>query len=74
MERRFLEQCLARGMSLEAIGEEVGRHPSTVSYRLKKYGLVANGAEKHARRGAICRDRLTTSRQAGPHWRRWPSN
>lgn len=60
-----MEQCLARGMSLEAIGEEVGRHPSTVSYWLKKHGLVANGAEKHARRGAICRDRLTTLAASG---------
>jgi IS30 family transposase len=32
MKRRFLEDCLAAGMSLGAIGELAGRHPSTVSY------------------------------------------
>jgi IS30 family transposase len=32
MKRRFLEECLAKGMSLESIGELAGRHPSTVSY------------------------------------------
>jgi len=30
-------------MSLEAIGERVGKHPSTVSYWLKKHGLSACG-------------------------------
>ena len=58
MKRRFLEDCLAKGMSLEAIGELAGRHPSTVSYWLKKYGLAARGAAKYARRGAISRDEL----------------
>jgi len=53
MERRFLEKCLAKGMSLEAIGEEVGKHPSTVGYWLKKHGLSARGAQKYARRGAL---------------------
>jgi transposase len=43
-----LEDCLARGMSLEAIGKEVGKHPSTVSYWLKKHGLVAAGRARHA--------------------------
>ncbi|HET8639152.1 MAG TPA: helix-turn-helix domain-containing protein [Solirubrobacterales bacterium] len=52
MEKRFLEDCLAKGMSLDAIGAETGRHPSTVSYWLKKHGLVAAYAEKHAIKGA----------------------
>ncbi len=39
MEKEFLESCLAEGLSLEAIGERVGRHPSTVSYWLKKHGI-----------------------------------
>jgi hypothetical protein len=53
MEKRFLEDCLAKRMSLEAIGERAGKHPSTVSYWLKKHGLSACGAAKHAQRGAI---------------------
>jgi len=42
-------------MSLEAIGREVGRHPSTVGYWLKEHGLKACGSEKFARRGALCK-------------------
>jgi transposase-like protein len=53
MERRFLEECLAKGMSLEAIGREVGKHPSTVGYWLKKHGLDACGTEKYAGRGGL---------------------
>lgn len=53
MEKEFLEGCLARGMSLEAIGEEVGKHPSTVSYWLKKHGLTAVGKERHSPNGAV---------------------
>lgn len=40
-------------MSLDAIGELVGRHPSTVSYWLKKHGLEAGGAERHAPKGRV---------------------
>jgi transposase-like protein len=58
MKRRFLEECLVKGMSLEAIGEQVCKHPSTVGYWLKKHGLVARGAEKYARRGALGKDEL----------------
>ncbi|MBW8059192.1 MAG: hypothetical protein FVQ78_02425 [Solirubrobacterales bacterium] len=58
MDKRFLEDCLARGMSLEATGELTGKHPSTVSYWLQKYGLTASGAEKYTRRGPVCRDEL----------------
>lgn len=58
MEKSFLEDCLARGLSLEAIGEQVGKHPSTVSYWLKKHGLEANGAGRHAPKGGVDRARL----------------
>ncbi len=58
MDKRFLEDCLAQGMSLQAIGERVGRHPSTVSHWLKKYGLTANGAAKFSRRSGICETAL----------------
>jgi transposase len=53
VEKEFLEQCLAEGLSLEAIGERVGKHESTVSYWLKKYDLVAARAESHSAKGAL---------------------
>jgi transposase-like protein len=58
MDKRFLEDCLTKGMSLEAIGKQAGKNPSTVSYWLKKHGLTAAGAKKYTRRGAIRRDQL----------------
>jgi hypothetical protein len=48
MTKEFLEHCLAEGLSLEQIGKKVGRDPSTVSYHLKKYGLVPVGHDTHA--------------------------
>ncbi len=53
MDKRFLEDCLERGMSLNAIGNLAGKHPSTVGYWLKKYGLKALGSERFSARGAI---------------------
>lgn len=58
MEKEFLEECLAEGMSLEAIGKQVGKHESTVSYWLKKHGLTAVQAEKHAAKGAPRKEKL----------------
>lgn len=58
MEKEFLEQCLAEGMSLEAIGKRVAKHESTVSYWLKKHGLGASGTDKFSRRGAIAREEI----------------
>jgi transposase len=65
MKRTFLEKCLARGMSLEAIGREVGKHPSTVGYWLKKHELRACGAKKYARRGALDRATLVELVEVG---------
>jgi transposase len=65
MDKRFLEECLEQGMSLEAIGVRVGRHPSTVAYWLKKHGLAALGAEKYVGRGAVSRDELQALADAG---------
>jgi transposase len=65
MERRFLEDCLERRMSLEAIGKEVGKHPSTVGHWIKKYGLTSIGAEKYARRGALCPTQLKMLADSG---------
>jgi transposase len=58
MEKELLEECLGEGLSLEAIGKRVGKHESTVSYWLKKHGLVAAKAEKHAARGELKKETL----------------
>ena len=52
-------------MSLEAIGGSVGKHPSTVSYWLKKHGLAPVGATKYAERGPLCADRLQSLVERG---------
>jgi transposase len=65
MQKEFLEQCLAEGMSLEAIGKRVGKHESTVSYWLKKHGLEAARAEKHAAKGAVSKEELERLLVAG---------
>jgi transposase len=58
MDRESLERLLAQGLSLEEIGRRFRKHPSTISYWLKKYGLKAVHREKHAARGGIPRERL----------------
>jgi transposase len=56
--REQLNAYLEQGLSLDRIGELVGRHPSTVSYWLRKFGLIPNGRAKHAARGGLDRERL----------------
>jgi transposase len=58
VEKELLEECLAEGMSLEAIGKRVDKHESTVSYWLKKHGLEAKGSEKHSPTGKVDPRRL----------------
>ncbi len=65
MEKAFLERCLADGLSLETIGERVGRHPSTVGYWLKKHGLAASNAQSNAPKGKPVRSELEGLVQAG---------
>lgn len=65
MQKELLEECLAEGMSLEAIGKRVGKHESTVSYWLKKHGLVAARAEKHGAKGAPSKEELERLLAAG---------
>jgi transposase len=65
MQKEFLAQCLADGMSLEEIGKRVGKHESTVSYWLKKHGLEAVRAEKHASKGGVSKDELESFLAAG---------
>ena len=49
MDRDWLEAQLAAGRSIESIAREVGKHPSTVGYWVKKHGL-ALAARRRARR------------------------
>lgn len=65
MEKELLEECLAEGMSLEAIGKRVGKHESTVSHWLKKYGLEAAKAEKHAPKKPLAKEELERLLAAG---------
>jgi len=58
MERTVLEEMLAEGLSLAAMGQRLGRHESTVSYWLERYGLRAANAERHAARGGLAREEL----------------
>jgi transposase len=59
MERAWLETQLAAGRSIESIAREVGKHPSTVSYWVKKHGLTSRFTKIHGRRGSLSRERLT---------------
>jgi transposase-like protein len=58
MDRAWLEAQLAAGRSIESIAREVGKHPSTVGYWVKKYGLRSQHAERHAARGGLARETL----------------
>ena len=58
MDRDALQLLLAQGVSVEQIGRRFGRHPSTVSYWMRKHGLEAPNRAKHASKGGIERERL----------------
>jgi transposase len=63
--REFLEECLSKGMSLEAIGKETSKHHSTVGYWLKKHELHAAGRDRFSPRGGLDRDQLTIAVEDG---------
>jgi len=65
MSREFLEQCLAEGLSVEQIAERIGRHPSTVTYHMKKHGLMPLGHDKHAPNGKVDPERLRQLIESG---------
>ena len=65
MDKQSLESLLAQGASVEQIGKRFGKDPSTVSYWMKKYGLVSPYREKHAAKGGIERERLEALVSAG---------
>jgi hypothetical protein len=58
MERTSLEQWIDEGCSLEEMGRRADRHPSTISYWLRKHGLSAVRRDRHAPRGAPPREIL----------------
>ena len=58
MDRGRLHAWLDEGLSLEAIGRRVGRHPSTVAYWIEKHGLTPAHRARHAARGGIDREEL----------------
>jgi transposase len=58
MDRDWLEAQLTAGRSIESIAREVGKHPSTVGYWVKKHGLASSHAAKHAARGGVARETL----------------
>ena len=65
MEPAPLEEMLAEGLSLAAMGRRLGRHESTVVYWLERYGLRAVNAEQHAARGGLTREQLEPLVEAG---------
>jgi transposase len=58
MDRESLRLLLAQGVSVEEIGRRFGKHPSTVSHWMAKYGFEAPNRDKHAAKGGIQRERL----------------
>ena len=58
MERDFLEEMLAAGMSLEQIAVVVGKDASTVGYWVKKHRLTAVHRDRHAPKGGLSKSAL----------------
>jgi hypothetical protein len=56
---------LDAGCSLRRIGDHYNKHPESIAYWVKKYGLSAVNKEKHASRGAIPEDELRLAVEAG---------
>jgi transposase len=65
MDKQSLECLLDQGVSVEQIGKRFGKDPSTVSYWMRKYGLVSPYREKHAAKGPIERAHFVGLIEAG---------
>ena len=65
MDREPLQGYLDAGLSLERIGELVGKHPSTVGYWVKKHGLANPRTGRYAGKGGLDRERLIAFVEAG---------
>jgi transposase len=58
MEEAWLRSRLESGRSIESIAREAGKHPSTVAYWARRYGLSSEHAAQHRARGGIAREQL----------------
>jgi transposase len=65
VDKDSLMLLLAQGVSVEQIGRRFGKHPSTISYWMNKFGLVAPNRDKHLGKGGIERERLEELVEAG---------
>lgn len=65
MDKQSLESLLDQGVSIERIATRFGKDPSTISYWMKKYGLVSPYKEKHAAKGGLEKEQLEALVQAG---------
>lgn len=59
VDRDALALLLAQGLSLAEIGRRFGRDESTVGYWVRKHGLRAANADKHAARGGLAKPELS---------------
>jgi transposase len=65
VDRESLRVLLAQGLSVEKIAERFDRHPTTVSYWMRRHGLVALNREKYAAKGGIDREWLEALVRSG---------
>src|SRR5580658_10126718 len=65
MEQKLLEGMLAKGMSAQQIGRQVGKGTNTVYYWIDKYGLKATHSTRHSYRGGISREVLLEGVESG---------
>src|SRR5437660_6880601 len=65
MDRESLGSLLEQGLSIERIAKRFGKDASTISYWMRKHGLVSPYREKHAAKGGIQRERLEELVEAG---------
>lgn len=65
MTKEQRDNYLAEGLSVEQIAERIGRHPSTVTYWLKKHNLKPLGHDRHSPNGKVDPERLRRLIDAG---------
>ena len=65
MDKQSLELLVGQGLSIERIAKRFGKDPSTISYWMKKHGLVSPYRDKHAAKGGIEREELEALVEAG---------
>ena len=65
MDRDLLDDLLAKGLSLERIAAIVGKDASTVGYWVRKHGLTAVHAKRHAPKGGIPAETLAALVEEG---------